>query len=162
MVLAAGSDSTCNLTEVITDYLESEGHTLIRIGALDGEQADYVDAARGVAEAVSQGVAEQGVLFCNTGTGVTIVANKVPGARAALCMDAYSSSIARLANNANILVLGIRLTGEKLAIEIVDSWLNTQPSDEPRRVRFHEKTDEVERNSRESRVTTLSHTTPAS
>jgi len=72
------------------------------------------------------------------------VANKVPGVRAALCPDSFSASIAKLANNANVIVLGMRLTGEMLAREIVDTWLTTEPSTEERRMNFHRKTDELD------------------
>lgn len=144
MKMAIGSDSQNNLTREITAYLESKGIELLRCGALAEKTADYVDAAAEVAEHVSAGDCEQGLLFCNTGTGVTIVANKVPGVRAALCVDNYSAQIARLANNANIVVLGMRLTGESLAREIVDTWLSTEPSTEPRRVNFHHKTQAID------------------
>jgi len=144
MKMAIGSDSTCNLTDTISAHLESKGIELVRCGALAGEQADYVDAASAVAEKVSDGACEQGLLFCNTGTGVTIVANKIPGVRAALASDCYSAQIARLANNANVIVLGMRLTGETHAKEIVDMWLDTEPSTEQRRMNFHRKTDEVD------------------
>ncbi len=153
MRMAVGSDSECHLTDAITEYLQSKGLELVRCGALSGESADYVDAARGVAEAVSSGDCEQGLIFCNTGTGVTIVANKVPGVRAALCVDNFSAKIARLANNANVVVLGMRLTGEIHAKEIVDTWLQTGPSDEPRRVNFHRKTDELDELYRKSKET---------
>ena len=145
MKMAVGSDSKNNLTREIVEHLEAKGVELIPYGALAGDSADYVDAARGVAESVARGESEQGLLFCNTGTGVTIVANKVPGVRAALCPDCYSAEIARLANNANVLVLGMRLTGEMHAKEIVDTWLSTRPSSEQRRVNFHRKTDDLDR-----------------
>lgn len=144
MKMAIGSDSTNGLTDHITAYLEEKGIELVRFGALAGEEADYVDAAQEVAEAVASGQCEQGLLFCNTGTGVTIVANKVPGVRAALCPDGFSASIAKLANNANVVVLGMRLTGEMLAREIVDTWLATEPSTEERRINFHRKTDALD------------------
>jgi ribose 5-phosphate isomerase B len=149
MKMAVGSDSVNNLTRELTAWLEAKGISLVRCGALAEKPADYVDAARDVAELVSSGQCEQGLLFCNTGTGVTIVANKVPGVRAALCVDGYSAEIARLANNANVIVLGMRLTGEPHAKEIVDTRLRTQPSEEPRRVNFHRKTDEVDRRYRQ-------------
>ena len=145
MKMAIGSDSVNHLTGEIVKHLESKGIELVRCGALADKTADYVDAAGEVAEMVSSGSCEQGLLFCNTGTGVTIIANKVPGVRAALCVDPYSASIARLANNANVIVLGMRLTGEAHAREIVDAWLTTAPSTEPRRVNFHRKTDEIDR-----------------
>ncbi len=150
MKMAVGSDSVSSLTHEITAYLEKKGIELIRCGSLAGEEADYVDAARDVAEAVGAGKCEQGLIFCNTGTGVTIVANKVPGVRAALCPDSFSARIARLANNANVIVLGMRLTGEMHAREIVDTWLATAPSTEERRVNFHRKTDELDRHYRKT------------
>ena len=146
--MAVGSDSVSNLTDEITAYLERKGIELRRCGSLAGDEADYVDAAREVAEAVREGECEQGLIFCNTGTGVTIVANKGPGVRAALCPDSFSASIARLANNANVIVLGMRLTGEMHAKEIVDTWLETAPSEEERRVNFHRKTEELDRHYR--------------
>ncbi|MGA2031015.1 MAG: RpiB/LacA/LacB family sugar-phosphate isomerase [Thermoguttaceae bacterium] len=150
MNMAAGSDGITHLTEVIVAHLREKGVAVTPCGALAGKPADYVDAAREVAEAVASGACQQGILFCNTGTGVTIVANKVPGVRAAPCPDAHTARIARLANNANVLVLGMRLTGEMAAKEIVDAWLATAPSDEPRRIVFHRKTDEVDRNYRKT------------
>ena len=144
MRMAVGSDSATSLTRVITDYLQTKGIDLVPCGALAGKEADYVDAACDVGKAVASGRCEQGLIFCNTGTGVTIVANKVPGVRAALCPDSYSAEIAKLANNANVLVLGMRLTGEMHAKEIVDTWLRTRPSTEARRVAFHRKTDEID------------------
>jgi ribose 5-phosphate isomerase B len=144
MKMAVGSDSATHFAMTICSYLEEKGVELLRCGQCCGEQADYVDAARAVAEHVAAGRCDQGLLFCNTGTGVTIIANKIPGARAALCVDAYSARIARLANNANVLVLSVRYTGEMLGKEIVDEWLATQPSTEPRRVNFHRKTEELD------------------
>jgi len=145
MKIAVGTDNTCHLTEVITAYLEEKGIELVRFGALgDGPVDNYVLSSRATAEAVASGQCELGLLFCTTGTGATIVANKVPGVRAALCIDTFSAKIARLANNANVLVLGTRLTGEMHAREILDTWLGTEPSDEPRRVNFHRGTDEVD------------------
>ena len=150
MRMAIGSDSVCNLTNTIVAHLEGKGIELVRCGALAGEQADYVDAALAVAEKIAGGSCEQGLLFCNTGTGVTIIANKVPGVRAALAVDSYSAQIARLANNANVIVLGMRLTGEVHAREIVDTWLATKPSTEPHRINFHRKTNEIDQQYRKA------------
>jgi ribose 5-phosphate isomerase B len=144
MKMAVGSDSASHFATAICAHLEEKGVELLLCGQCCGEQADYVDAARAVAEHVAAGRCDQGLLFCTTGTGVTIIANKVRGARAALCVDAFSARIARLANNANVLVLSMRYTGEMLGKEIVDEWLATAPSTEPRRVNFHRKTEELD------------------
>ena len=82
--------------------------------------------ARHVAEAVAAGAADEGILFCWTGTGVTIAANKVPGIRAALCSDAETARGARLWNNANVLCLSLRRTSEVIAREILDAWFSTR------------------------------------
>lgn len=145
MKMAVGSDSASHFSTVICEYLEAKGVELVRCGQCCGEQADYVDAACAVAEHVAAGRCDQGLLFCFTGTGVTIIANKVPGVRAALCVDTFAARIAKLANNANVLVLSMRYTGEPLGKEIVDEWLATAPSTEPRRVAFHRKTEELDR-----------------
>ena len=152
--MALGSDNACHLAAVVSSYLKDKGIELENCGALAGKEADYVDAASEVADKVSSGQCEQGLLFCNTGTGVTIIANKFPGVRAALCVDEYSAKIARLANNANVLVLGVRLTGEMHAKEIVDAWLATEPSAEPRRMTFHQKTEECDRRFRKRHIST--------
>ena len=153
MKMAVGSDGTCHLTEVITAYLEEKGVELVRFGALgDGPADNYVLSSRATAEAVASGECDLGLLFCTTGTGATIVANKIPGVRAALCVDAFSAKISRLANNANMIVLGTRLTGEMHAKEILDAWLNTEPSDEPRRVNFHRGTDDIDNYYRRSEL----------
>ncbi|MHB1958824.1 MAG: RpiB/LacA/LacB family sugar-phosphate isomerase [Acidobacteriaceae bacterium] len=84
-------------------YLEEKGVELVRAGQCCGEQADDVDAALAVAEHVAAGRCDQGLLFCTTGTGATIIANKVPGVRAALYVDTFAARIARLANKGNVL-----------------------------------------------------------
>jgi ribose 5-phosphate isomerase B len=151
MTIAVGSDSMQHIGREVIRHLAGRGTQVIACGALAGRTADYIDSALEVAEKVARGECEFGVLLCNTGTGASIIANKVPGARAALCTDAYSARIARLANSANILVLSMRLTGDMLAAEILDEWLSTSPSTEPRRVAFHHKTEEVEARYRKER-----------
>jgi len=144
MKIAVGSDSVQHIGDVVVRYLRDKGITVETCGALAGLTADYVDSGRAVAEKVAAGECDYGVLLCNTGTGASIVANKVPGVRAALCVDAFGARISRLANNANVLVLSMRLCGDMLAREIIDEWLATAPSTEPHRVAFHRKVDELD------------------
>lgn len=148
MKIAIGGDSESHFTQALHAHIRGKGIETVPCGALCGEEVDYVDAASAVAERVSSGACDYGVLICNTGTGVTIVANKFPGVRAAMCYDTFSAEISKLANNANVLVLSIRYTGEKLGMEIADTWLATAPSTEPRRMNFHRKTDEVDARTR--------------
>ncbi len=144
MTVALGADTHQHIADVVMEYLKEKNIGMVTCGALAGKTADYVDAAREVGEKVARGECDQGILFCNTGTGVSIIANKIPGVRAALCVDTYSAEIARLANNANVLILSMRLTGDMLARQILDVWFSTEPSTEPRRVNFHRKTDEID------------------
>lgn len=144
MKIAVSSPKQCCLTEVVLTHLKKNGIHPIILGSLQGEKVDYVEAARQLGELISTGECEQGVLFCHTGTGASIIANKYPGVRAALCPDSFSAKVAREANNANVLVLGIRLTGEGIAVEILDTWLNTAPSAEPKFADFHRRTDEID------------------
>ncbi|NTE65143.1 RpiB/LacA/LacB family sugar-phosphate isomerase [Agrobacterium tumefaciens] len=143
--VAIGGDSSSVFSEEIVRHLQAKGYELVSCGAQAERGGDYVDAASEVAALVSSKKCEYGVLFCNTGTGVSIVANKFFGVRAAMCYDTYSAEISKLANNANVIVLSVRYTGLTLAKEIVDRWFATQPSEEPRRINFHRKTDDIDR-----------------
>jgi len=148
MRICLGGDATSHFVEAIHQHIRDKGIETVACGTIAGREADYVDAASEVAEKVSSGECDYGVLFCTTGTGVTIIANKFRGVRAAMCYDSFSAEISKLANNANVLVLSIRSTGERLGKEIVDTWLGTAPSTEPRRINFHRKTDEVDARTR--------------
>jgi len=146
IAVGLGSPKMCNLADTVIEHLRTKGIEPILCGTLAGKPTDYIEAAIELGELIMNGECDQGILFCNTGTGVTLIANKLPGVRAALCPDAFSARVARQANDANVLVLGIRLTGEKLAVEIVDEWFRSDPSDAPDRWKeFHRRTDDIER-----------------
>jgi ribose 5-phosphate isomerase B len=132
MKLAVGSDEKTHLTQAVLAELERRGHALTLFGPLADMALTWPHVGRAVAEAVAEGRADEGVLFCWTGTGVSLAANKVPGIRAALCTDAETARGARLWNNANVLCLSLRLTSETVAREILDSWFETayQPNAE--------------------------------
>ncbi len=125
MKLAVGSDERSHLTDAVLADLRQRGHTLILFGPLAGDAVAWPAVARGVAEAVASGAADEGVLFCWTGTGVSIAANKVRGVRAALCDDAETARGARLWNDANVICLSLRRTSEVMAGEILDQWFAT-------------------------------------
>ncbi len=131
MKLAVGSDERTHLTDAVIANLRDRGHELTLFGPLADEDRYWPDVAQQVAEAVADGSAEEGILFCWTGTGVSIAANKVRGIRAALCDDAETARGARLWNNANVLCLSIRRTSNVVAEEILDSWFGThyQPNE---------------------------------
>lgn len=132
MILAIGSDESTALTESVIADLRERGHTLLPCGPLAGSKQAWPEVAREVAEAVARGRADEGILFCWTGTGVTLAANKVPGIRAALCEDAETARGARLWNNANVLCLSLRRLSVPMAQEILRTWFETayQPNPE--------------------------------
>jgi ribose 5-phosphate isomerase B len=127
--MAIGSDEKTHVTDTVVDHLRQKGIELELHGPLDSRPMDWVDVGREVGERVASGACEQGVLFCWTGTGVSIAANKVPGIRAALCHDAETATGARRWNDANVLVMSLRATPEAVAKEICDAWLTAGPDD---------------------------------
>lgn len=126
MRIAVGSDEKNYLTDALIADLERRGHELILFGPLTGTNDPWPDVGRAVGEAVTSGQADQGIVCCYTGTGVSIAANKVPGIRAALCHDAQTAAGARKWNDANVLALSLRLTTPELVREILDAWFATE------------------------------------
>jgi ribose 5-phosphate isomerase B len=118
--VAFGTDEHTVLTDAVRADLESRGHTVVAVD--DGQ---WVAVGRAVGESVASGRCDTGVLFCWTGTGASIAANKVPGVRAALCTDAATAAGARTWNDANVLVMGLRLTSPQVATEMLDAWFAT-------------------------------------
>ena len=130
MKIAVGSDEATPLTEAVVRDLESRGMSVELFGALaEGDDPEWPEVGQKVAEMVARGDADQGILFCWTGTGVSIAANKIPGVRAALCTDAATASGARQWNHANVLVMGLRLTSREIARELLDAWFSTPPGE---------------------------------
>lgn len=130
--IAIGSDEKTHVTDAVVAYLKEHGFEVETVGPLHGEAATWPDVARRVAQSVASGEADQGVLFCWTGTGVSIAANKIRGVRAALCDDAETARGARLWNDANVLCLSLRRTSEIMVKEILETWFDTdyQPNEE--------------------------------
>lgn len=127
MRVILGSDERTALTDAVIADLESRGARVELAGPPAGEDLQWAGVGRAVGEAVASGRADMGVLFCWTGTGVSIAANKVRGVRAALCSDASTASGARKWNDANVLVMGLRLTSPEVAREMLDAWFSTEP-----------------------------------
>ena len=128
MKLAVGSDEKTALTDFVVEELKKRGHQVEVFGPLKGESMGWPDVGEKVGLEVSVGHVDQGVLFCWTGTGVAIAANKVPGVRAALCWDAETAKGARLWDDANILAMSLRSTSPAVAKEILDAWFSSQPA----------------------------------
>lgn len=126
MKIAVASDEMTLLTDGVVAELKTLGHEVILLGPLKGESLSWPIAAQQLAEAVATGIVEQGVLFCWTGTGASIAANKVPGVRAALVRDAETARGAKWWNDANVLVLSLRATSMAIAQEILQAWFSEQ------------------------------------
>ena len=127
MRIALGSDATGEAPEAVASALREAGHEGVLCGPIAGAADGWADVARDVAGRVARRDAAQGVLFCWTGTGVSIAANKVPGVRAALCGDAETARGARAWNDANVLCMSLRTTTPALAREVIEAWLASTP-----------------------------------
>lgn len=114
------------LKEPLKRYLQERGVDVKDFGTFSSERTDYPLYARSVARAVASGECELGMLFCGTGVGISIAANKVKGIRAVVCSEPYSARLSRQHNDTNILCLGARVVGLELAKMIVDEWLAAQ------------------------------------
>jgi len=126
MKIAIGSDhGGYALKKEVEQHLEEQGYAFEDFGCHSAESCDYPAFAEAVGKAVTTGGFDLGLLFCGTGIGISIAANKVPGVRAACCSDCFSAKYTRLHNDANILCLGGRVVGAGLACELVDLFLTT-------------------------------------
>ncbi len=129
MKIAIGSDHAAyQLKQVIIQLLKNMGHEVTDMGAYtDAEPAnDYHLIGASVSEMVVAGKAERGIVMCGSGIGISIAANKVPGADCALCNDLFTARKSREHNDANVLALGARVVGEEVAKEIVTIWMQTE------------------------------------
>jgi len=126
MKIAIGSDHAgFGLKEEVLALLKGSRHEVIDCGTNTTASVDYPDFGEKVSRMISAGEADRGILICGTGIGMSMVANKFPNVRAALCNDLFSAKMSRLHNDANVLVLGGRIIGKDLAAEIVRTWLDT-------------------------------------
>ena len=130
MKIAVGTDMDGHLPQLVVEELRKMGHEVSRFGAVGATNAPWPKVAVDVATKVANGSADMGVLFCWTGTGISLAANKVKGIRAALCNDAETAAGARKWNDANVLAMSLRSTSEQVAKEILSAWFSTSPSED--------------------------------
>ena len=136
MKIAVGADhGGFEYKEEIVELLKKSGYEVKDFGTYSKGSCDYPVFAKDVAKSVANKEFDRGILICGTGIGMSIVANKVKGIRAALCSDTFSAKATREHNDSNILCLGARVIDSKLACDIVKIWLNTPFSDEERHIR---------------------------
>lgn len=135
-MIAIGSDhGGYELKQRVIKYLEEKNLPYQDMGCNGKDSCDYPVFGHAVAKAVADGTCETGIVICTTGIGISISANKIKGVRCALCSDTLSAKMTKLHNNANVLALGAGIVGENLALEIVDTFLNTPFSNEERHQR---------------------------
>ncbi len=141
MKVVLGSDHAgYRMKEKVKTFLRDRGITLEDVGTYDEDSVDYTDFGKEVARKVSDGTFERGILLCGTGLGMSMVANRFRRVRAALANDLFSAIMSRRHNDANILVMGGRLIGDTLALQLVETWLET-PFEGGRHERRLEKMD---------------------
>jgi ribose 5-phosphate isomerase B len=136
MKIVIGSDHAgFALKNSVGDLLRPFGHQVLDVGAFNENPSDYPDFAEAVGRAVLDGRAERGVLICGSGVGASVAANKLLGIRAAVCHDTYSAHQGVEHDDMNVLVLGSRVIGVKLAEDLVKSYLGAKFTNEERHVR---------------------------
>jgi len=125
-IAIAADHAGFELKEKLRDHLRAAGHDVTDLGTTSTASTDYPDYAAAVGRQVTSGEAERGVLVCSSGVGMSIAANKIPGVRAALGTHAEEVALVRGHNDANVLTIGAKFTGEPEARELVDVFLQTQ------------------------------------
>lgn len=136
MKVAIGCDhGGYDLKEILVKYLKDKGIDVDDKGCNDKSSCDYPVYGKAVANAVASGEADRGIVICTTGIGISMVANKVKGVRAALCTNGLMAKMTRLHNDANVLALGANIVGVGLAEEMVDIFLETPFSAEEKHIR---------------------------
>lgn len=139
-MIALGSDhGGYDIKQVIIRHLEERGISYKDFGCYDKSSCDYPEFGRAAAQAVADGECEKGIVICTTGIGISITANKIKGIRAALCADSLTAKLTRQHNDANVLALGGGIIGPNLAVEIVDTFLDTPFSEEEKHKRRVQK-----------------------
>lgn len=125
-MIAIGCDSAgYSLKKEVIALLKEKNIPFEDYGCMDGESCDYPLVAKEVCSHIVSGSAEQGILICGTGIGISMAANKIKGIRAAVCTNSYMAKYTRLHNDANVLCMGGRVIGSGVAAEIVETFLNT-------------------------------------
>ena len=126
MKIAIGCDhGALDLKNAVIAHLEAKGYEVVNFGTDTLAICDYPDYAGAAAKAVASGECEKGIVLCTTGIGVSIAANKIKGIRCALLSDVMSARLTREHNDTNMMAIGAGVVGQMLALEIVDTWLNT-------------------------------------
>lgn len=133
------------MKEKVVSLLTEQGHEVLDMGTNSSKSCDYPDMGYEAAKLVAEGIADRGILLCGTGIGMSIVANKIPGVRAAICNDELTAKMSRRHNDANVLCLASDVLGEEMMRRIVTSWLETDFESGGRHERRVKKIECIER-----------------
>lgn len=144
MKIAVSTDERTHLVDTVIEELRKRGNEVMYLGPEVGQEADWPEVTLQAVEQVARGEADEAIVMCWTGTGCTLVANKLPGIRAALCQDAETAKGARIWNHANVLGLSLRATPEAVAKEILRAWFETPYSDDEWNRRQMQRIGEIE------------------
>ena len=140
MKIAIGCDhGALALKNAVKAHLEKKGYEVCDYGTYTLDSCDYPDFAEKAAKAVASGECEKGIVMCTTGIGISIAANKVKGIRCALLHDTWSAKMTREHNDTNMMAMGAAIVGEMLGLQIVDTWLGTEFSNEAKHQRRIDK-----------------------
>lgn len=146
MKISIGCDhGALALKNKVAEHLRSRGFEVLDFGTHTLDSCDYPDFAAAAARAVASGECEKGIVLCTTGIGVSIAANKIDGVRCALLSDSMTARLTREHNDTNMMALGAGVVGEMLALQIVDTWLDTPFSEGPRHQRRIDKVMALEK-----------------
>jgi ribose 5-phosphate isomerase B len=145
MKIVIGSDHAgFALKSKMSDVVRALGHEVLDVGAFNENPCDYPDIAELVAQPVAEGKSDRGILFDGSGVGMTVAANKIPGVRACVCHDTCSAHLGVEYDDLNVLVIGSRIAGEKLAEDLVNSFLSAQFTGAARHLRRVDKVRALE------------------
>lgn len=146
MKLAVGADHAgFPLKATIIEYLEAEGHEVLDHGTFNDEPVDFPVITKKVCKDITEGTVDRGLMICGTGVGASIAANKIKGIRASVCHDIYSAHQCVEHDNVNVMAIGAQIVGDKLAKDLLSSFLNAEFSTSPefrKRVRMLEEMEE--------------------
>ena len=146
MKISVGCDhGALALKNLVVEHLQGKGYEVVDFGTYTLDSCDYPDFAAKAAQAVANGECERGIVLCTTGIGVSIAANKVKGVRCALLSDLMTARMTREHNDTNMMAIGAGVVGEMLALQIVDTWLETPFSHNERHQRRIDKVMALEK-----------------
>ena len=151
MFIIASDHGGLELKETIKDFLGKQDIEVRDLGAMNNDSVDYPDFAEKLALALANGEADRGILICGTGIGMSIVANKFPGIRAALITDEFTARMSKEHNNANVIVMGGRVLTSENACKMVDTWIKAE-FEGGRHERRLEKITQIEQRIRDGRL----------